>query len=373
MEITAFNKCITHIVSVLPKNTSFYDDEVANYNFSEKQSLALKSIMGFDRHRIAKDTQLASTFAIAGVQHLLNIGAIEKCEINALIYVTESPDYFVPMTSSLIANALNLSDDLLCYDVNSGCSGYVAGLIQAFSLLELQGIEKVVLVNADVLSKKTNIKDRNSYPLIGDGGAVSIVTNAKSHSTVESKSGSSEGNLVESDLNNPIYIRQKLYHEYAKSIIIEAGGFALPATAETARETQQPDKNIRSLENLVMKGADIFSLVMEFVPEMTEALLKQTHLRLEDIDAFLFHQPNSFMVKKLQEKLGLDEKRLPSNIVPNFGNGSSITIPLNACFNFTVDELKDKTVMMAGFGVGLNVSALIMRLENLQHLEIIEI
>lgn len=370
MEITAFNKCITHIVSVLPKNTSFYDDEVANYNFSKKQSLALKSIMGFDRHRIATPDQLASTFAIAGVEHLLNIGAITREEINAIVYVTESPDYFVPMTSSLIANALNLSDDLLCYDINSGCSGYVAGLIQAFSLLELQGIEKVVLVNADVLSKKTNIKDRNSYPLIGDGGAVSIVTNCDFDST---QSGSSERNLVESDLNNPIYIRQKLYHEYAKSIIIEAGGFALPASVETARETQQPDKNIRSLENLTMKGADIFSLVMEFVPEMTEALLKQAHLRLEDIDAFLFHQPNSFMVKKLQEKLGLDEKRLPSNIVPNFGNGSSITIPLNACFNFTVDELKDKTAMLAGFGVGLNVSALIMRLENLQHLEIIEI
>ena len=81
----------------------------------------------------------------------------------------------MPATSSLIQGRLGLKQDMLCLDINQACAGFVIGLIQAFMLLEQESINKVVLVNADVLSRKASPKDRNIYPLIGDGAAITIV------------------------------------------------------------------------------------------------------------------------------------------------------------------------------------------------------
>jgi 3-oxoacyl-[acyl-carrier-protein] synthase III len=86
-----------------------------------------------------------------------------------------SPDYFMPATSSIIQGRLKLNQDMVCLDMNLACSGFVVGLIQAFMLLEQESIRKVVLINGDVLSRKTSPKDRNIYPLVGDAASITIL------------------------------------------------------------------------------------------------------------------------------------------------------------------------------------------------------
>ena len=149
------NKRISGILTVLPKNEVAFEDEAENYNFSVKQSMKLKKIMGYEKHRIVEGDTSVSDLCIFGMRQLLDEGLISGDDIDALILVTQTPDYYMPPTSNVIQGELGLKQDMLCLDINQGCAGYLVGLIQAFNLLEQDSIKKVALLNADVLSRRT--------------------------------------------------------------------------------------------------------------------------------------------------------------------------------------------------------------------------
>lgn len=349
-----YNKKISSILTVLPENESLYDDEIQNYNFPPKKSLKLKELMGFNKHRLAPKGMLASDLAVAGLKKLFSDNVIKPEEIDALVYVTLSPDYFLPQTSHIIQHKAGLKEDLLCFDITQGCAGYIFGLIQAFMLLDNPAIKKVALVNSDILSQKVNPKDRNSFPLIGDAASVTIIERSQKE--------------------NNIFCYCKTFGEGAKSLIIPAGGFAQPCTEETRKDIIQEDGNIRNAENLVMEGASVFSFVQEKAPKMVNALLESAKLNKEDIDYFMFHQPNKFMLEKLADKIGVSYDKLPNNIVENFGNASSVTIPTAICFNIAKEITnKNLKLMLAGFGVGLSIAGLIIDTEKLDYCQMMDL
>jgi 3-oxoacyl-[acyl-carrier-protein] synthase-3 len=175
MHLKFNNKKITGILTVVPENEVHFSDGIKNYNFSEKQSLKLAKIMGYGSTRIANEDTCVSDLCIFGLQHLFADKLLNKDDIDALILVTQSPDYFLPATSNVIAGALGLGEDVFCVDINQGCAGYEVGLMQAYMLLDQESINNVVLLNADVLSKKVSLKDRNSRPLVGDGASITVV------------------------------------------------------------------------------------------------------------------------------------------------------------------------------------------------------
>jgi 3-oxoacyl-[acyl-carrier-protein] synthase-3 len=279
---------------------------------------------------------------------------LHKDEIDALILVTQSPDYIMPPTSNIIQGNLKLKRDMICMDINQGCAGYIIGLIQAFSLLEQESINKVILLNADVLSRKVSKKDRNSNPLIGDGASVTI---------------------VEKDNTADLFIfgNIKMNGEGADALMIPAGGFKLPSTVETSAMEIDSNGNFRSKDNLVMKGDEVFNFVQTEVPPMIEDLLKNAQISINDIDYFMFHQPNKFMLQKLADKMGVDRNKMPNNIVENFGNSSGVSIPTAICFNLREKLLSDYyKICLAGFGVGLTWGSLLLDIGELPFCEIIE-
>lgn len=354
MNFSFFGKKISSVITVLPENESYFDDEMPLYNFPERKSKILKELMGYNKHRIATSNQIASDFIIAGFKKLFEDKIISPQEIDVLIYITQSPDYLVPQTSTIIQHQVGLKKDILCFDLNQGCAGFLHGLFQAFFMLENPNIHKVAIANSDILSHKVNKKDRNSYPLVGDGGSIVIVE--------------------KSDVDNEIFCFNQTFGENALAISIPAGGFKLPSTDETARDFEDEDGNIRNLNNLVMQGASVFSFVQEYVPVMVESLFEKSKLKEKDIDFFIFHQPNKFMLEKLADKLKIPHQKMPNNIVENFGNGSGITIPLNMCFNLndrlTKEGLK---ICFGGFGVGLTLAGMIMDVEKIPYLNLISL
>ena len=131
--------------------------------------------------------------------------------------------------------------------------------------------------------------------------------------------------------------------------------------------------NFRSLNNLVMKGDDVFNFVQREVPPMIDHLIEQANINKEDIDWFMFHQPNKFMLQKLADKLEVPREKMPANIVENFGNASGVTVPTNISYNLGDDVVNgSKKVCVAGFGVGLTWSSLILELNKLSFNQIIE-
>lgn len=353
MDLKFKNRKITGILTVLPKKEVFFEDEIENYNFSRAKSMKLKRAMGYKKRRIVEEGVCASDLAVHGLKYLIDNGKLEKDDIDVLLYVSQSPDHFMPPTSNIIQGELGLKKNMVCLDINQGCNGYIVGLQQAFLFLEQENINKVVLVNADVLSHKVSPHDRNSNPLIGDGASVTVVE--------------------KSDEDNEIFSSVKMDGANARVLLIPAGGFRMPSNEDTARMQEDDNGNIRSLDNLVMEGSLVFNFVQSEVPPLIEEVLATSGMAKDSIDYYLFHQPNRFMVHKLADKIGVERDKMPANIVENFGNASSVSIPTNISYNLGDELVNNKyKVCLSGFGVGLSWGAIVMELGNMDFNEIIE-
>lgn len=337
------NKKMSGILSIFPEQEILFENEVSNYSFPVHQTMRLKSIMGYRKHRIVKPDTAVSDLCVFGMNYLFEHGYLRKEDVDAMILVTQSPDYYMPPTSNVIQGELDLKKDLLCMDINQGCCGYLLGLMQAFLLLELGHIKKVALLNADILSQKVSKRDRNSYPLIGDAATITIVEN--------------------SEQQNSIYFN--LYMDGSRNHVLKipAGGFRLPADSRTAEVRDCGDGNLRSQEHLVMDGAEVFQFAQQEVPPMIEELKSYAGIEDNDIDYYLFHQPNRFMLEKLAARMGVAKEKMPMNIVTEYGNSSGCTIPVNIVHNLggglTSHVYK---CCLAGFGSGLTWSSMIMDL-----------
>ncbi len=346
MEFLYKNKRISGIISILPSNEIRFEDEIDNYNFSVAKSMKLKMAMGYNKHAIVDDNVCTSDLCVYGLEYLIENELINKEDIDALVLVTQSPDYIMPPTSNVIQGKLGLKHDIICMDINQGCAGFIIGLMQSYMLLDQPSINKVVLLNADILSKKVSKRDRNSNPLIGDGASVTIVERSQQDTTIY-------GNI-------------RMMGEFADALMIPAGGFKQPSTIETAIMKEDENGNFRSLDNLVMKGDAVFNFVQTDVPPMIEEVLLSAGLDKNEIQYYLFHQPNRFMLQKLADRLNVSRDKMPNNIVENFGNSSGVTIPINITFNLGDRLLTESMkVCLAGFGVGLTWGALILEVGNL--------
>jgi len=352
MNLAFTHKRITGILTVLPQNEVKFEDGIENYNFSAAKSMKLKMAMGYNNRRIVKGHVTSSDLCIHGLSYLFDTGKLAKEEIDALILVTQTPDYIMPPTSNIIQGHFGLKEDMLCLDINQGCSGYIVGLIQAFLLLEQTNINKVVVLNADVLSPKVSVRDRNSNPLIGDAASVTIVEKTNEDGVVF-------GNIKMNGLG-------------AMALNIPAGGARLPNSAETAVQEEDANGNFRSKDHLVMKGDEVFNFVQTEVPPMIASLLEKASTSKEDVDYFMFHQPNKFMLQKLADKIGVPREKMPSNVVENFGNASGVTIPLAITHNLGEKlEHNQYNLCLAGFGVGLTWASLLIQVGKLQFCETI--
>jgi 3-oxoacyl-[acyl-carrier-protein] synthase-3 len=341
------NKRISGVLTVLPQNEVFFEDEMHHYNFTKEKSLKLKKTMGFNKKRIVKSGVTGSDLCIYGLNYLFENNLLEKSEIDAIILVTQTPDYIMPPTSNVIQGKLGLKEDMICLDINQGCAGYVIGLIQGFMMLEQSSINKVVLLNADVLSPKVSKKDRNSNPLIGDAASVTILEPSKTFQNI---------NCV-----------LKMNGKNAFALQIPAGGAKLPNSIETAEMYEDIHGNFRSKDHLCMKGDEVFNFVQTEVPLLIDEVIKLAKIDKKEIDYFMFHQPNKFMLKKLLDKIEITEDRAPTNIVENYGNSSGVTIPLAITHNISKKlEQNELNVCLSGFGVGLTWASIIMKIGPLE-------
>jgi 3-oxoacyl-[acyl-carrier-protein] synthase-3 len=352
LNFTYYNKRVSGILTVLPRHEITFEEEMGCYNFSPAKSLKLKMAMGYSKHRIVDDGTNVSDLCVHGINYLLNEHLLQKEDISALILVTQSPEHFMPPTSNIIHGKLNLDTSVLCMDINQGCAGFILGLMQAYMLLDQACIKKVVLMNADVLSRKVSKRDRNSNPLIGDAACITVVERSQDPTTIHA--------VINMD-GKEAYVLQ-----------IPAGGFKMPCSAETAEMKEDDNGNFRSLENLVMEGDKVFNFVQTAVPPMIEELLAFSGKKADDIDYYLFHQPNKFMLHKLADKIGIPREKMPANIVENFGNASGASIPTNVSFNLADKALVNMyDVCFAGFGVGLTWAAVEQKIGKLMFNQII--
>lgn len=342
---------ITGMAAAVPKNT------IDNYKytkfFPEADVKDIVDKVGIKERRFAPEGLCASDLCFAAAEQIIEDLAIDKDEIDLLVFVSQTPDYRMPATSITLQHRLGLGKHVAAFDISLGCSAFVYGMSVIYGLMQTGGFRKALLLDGETRSRVYSPKDRKTAFLFGDGGVAAIIEQddkfGESYFSLNSDGGLS--NLIK----------------------IDAGGYRNPSSVDSLTEKVVDEHgNIRTDEHGYMNGADVFNFVLKEIPKNFKSVLKQSNNTNETIDFNVFHQANAYMNSYLARKLKLENNKVPSCLA-QFGNTSSVSIPLTI-----VSELQDKLkghnkLMLCGFGVGMSWATAQINVEDCVISDLVEI
>lgn len=328
---------ILGIEYALPDKT-LSNDELAS-TFQTWTAGKIYDKTGIESRHIASENETAGDLGAIAAERLLDSGLVERSVVDFLILVTETPDYLIPPTACVMQERLGLKKSCGAFDINLGCSGFVYGLAVAKGLVDTGIARNVLLVTADTYSKHINELDKSTRTIFGDAAAATLV-------------GVGGMQIGEFDLGTDGGGEGLLR--------IPAGGARRPRDAWTSIE-QEVEGNVRSAENLYMDGTGVFEFTIREVPESVRRLLELEDLNKKDVDLFVFHQANRYMLDFLRRVMRLDEERCYVNMADT-GNTVSASIPIALKRAIEDGSLRSgMTVVLCGFGVGLSWGATTIR------------
>lgn len=305
-------------------------------NILEKTGIAARSVAAPD--------ECASDLGVAAARLLFESGVCAPGEVDFLLFCTQSPDYFLPSTACVVQDRLGLRLDCGAVDLNQGCSGFVYGLALAKSLVETGVARHILLITADTYTKFLNRRDRSVRTLFGDGAAATLIAAAES----------------EEEVVGPFVFGTD--GRGAQNLIVPAGGMRRPFDPEAMTEAEAERGNWRSPCDLYMNGPEIFNFTLRTVPHALERLLARANLALEEIDYFVLHQANKFMLERLRAKMRIPAEKFCIDLETS-GNTVSSTIPLALQRANEAGRIKQgDRVALVGFGVGYSWAATIARI-----------
>lgn len=298
---------------------------------------------GISRRRIATKEEFASDMGVRAAEKIFATGICNKDEIDYLLFCTQSPDYFLPTTACLMQDRLGLSTKCGALDFNLGCSGYIYGLGLAKGLVETGQAKKVLLITAETYSKYIHPGDKSVRTLFGDAAAATLI----------------QGASVSEPLIGPFAYGTD--GRGGKNLMVPTGGLRIMRTDESAKTIKDENGNLRSQDNLYMNGPEIFTFTLLRVPALVKEILAVSGKSMEEIDLFVFHQANKFMLENLRKKIKIPEDKFFMSF-KNYGNTVSSTIPIALKDAQSEGKLKSgDLVMLVGFGVGYSWGATLIR------------
>lgn len=323
--MAAFIKAISYY---LPEKIVTNDELVADFPEWTVEKIVEK--VGVKQRHIAGEEKISDMAVKASEKLFSENPDIDRKSIDFVLVCTQSPDYFLPSTACLIQTRLGLTTKCGAFDFNLGCSGYEYGLAVAKGFIEAGIAKNVLFITSEAYNKHLHPRDKGNRTIFGDAATATIVSDegfAKIGDFILGTDGSG-----------------------AENLIVKTGGMAYPEKANDL--VFDEDGNPRSSDFLYMNGGEIFSFTLLTVPKMVKQTLEKNKLTKDDIDLYVFHQANRFMLNHLRKKLKIDEDRFFLNM-ENIGNTVSSTVPI-ALSNAKAQGKLFGNVLIAGFGVGLS-------------------
>lgn len=288
--------------------------------------------VGIAERRVVEDNEFTSDLAVAAARQLFQENQLNPDDIDFLILCTQSPDYFLPTTACLVHERLSLPTKAGAVDINQGCSGFVYGISLAKGLITSGDATNVLLITAETYSRFLHPGDKGNRSIFGDAAAATLVTALPGGGKINKIVVGTDG-------------------RGAKNLIVKNGAMRFPKTADQSLREDQ-DGNLFNDNCLYMNGTEIFNFTLESVPALVNDILERNQLRQEDIDLFVFHQANRFMLEYLRKKIKISPERFVIHM-ENCGNTVSSTIPIAMKHALTEGRIKaGDRVLVAGFGVG---------------------
>lgn len=332
-------------MKIFIKGISYYLPEKVLTNedlvkvFPEWSVEKVASKIGIHERHIAARNETASDMAAAAAEKLIDEYKIDRNCIDFILLCTQSPDYFLPTSSCLIQDRLGLRTDTGALDFNQGCSGFIYGLSLAKGLICAGIAKNVLLLTSETYSKYIHERDKGNLTIFGDAAAATLI----------STDGYAE--LMEFSLGTD--------GRGAKNLIVETGGLRCVNAKKSI--TWDEGGNPVSPDHLFMNGTEIFNFTLDTVPLLIDEIFSKNGLKQEDIDLFVLHQANRYMMEFLRKKLRIAPEQF-YYYLEKVGNTVSSTIPIAIKEGMNDGSiLPGKRVLLAGFGVGYSWGGTILK------------
>lgn len=311
------------------------------------------STTGIKSRRIAAKDITTSDLCQKASESLIESLGWCKSDIDALVFVTQTPDYILPATSCVLQEKLGLSSNCFTLDISLGCSGWVYGLSVLAALMQNGCIKRGLLLAGDTCSKTGSRDDKSVYPLFGDcGTATALEYDEKS-----------QGLKFNMNTDGAGY----------DDIIIRDGGYRNPTTHNSLDVIEVEHDIKRSRLHCELNGMNVFSFGITKVPKSVKSLCSHFGIDMETVDLFSFHQANMMMNEMIRKKLKIPADKVPY-CMDEFGNTSSASIPLALISRERQKMIAGKLSHIAcGFGVGLSWGSVAFTTDRIAVPEIIEL
>ena len=288
--------------------------------------------VGVDSRHAAAEDETAGDMAEKAAMKLFDEYGISPSEIDFLMLCTQSPDYFLPSTSCILQDRLGIPTSAGSFDYNLGCSGCIYGLAMAKGLIAAGIAKNVLLLTAETYNKYLHPSDKSNRSIFGDGAAACLISTegfAEIGEFVLGTDGSGANNLI-----------------------VKTG--AARQKVVTGKSMEDDEGHICYDDYLYMNGGAIFNFTLDAVPTMMAQILDKNKIQKDDVDYYVFHQANKFMLNTIRKICALPKDKFYVNLTET-GNtvSSTVLIGLKDCLANSTVKTGDK-VMITGFGVGLS-------------------
>ena len=288
--------------------------------------------VGVDARHLASKGETAGDMAEKAAHILFEEYDIDSQSIDFIMLCTQSPDYFLPSTACILQDRLGIPTSAGAFDYNLGCSGCIYGMAIAKGLIAAGISKNVLLLTAETYNKYLYPQDKSNRSIFGDGAAACLISTdgfAEIGEFVLGTDGSGANNLI-----------------------VKTG--AARQKSATKQSMEDEEGHIWYDDYLYMNGSAVFNFTLDAVPAMMKDILARNGVGRDEIDYYIFHQANKFMLDTIRKVCILPKDKFYVNLATT-GNtvSSTVLIGMKDCLDNTVIKTKDK-VMVAGFGVGLS-------------------
>lgn len=296
--------------------------------------------VGVNSRHLAAEDETAGDMAEKAARRLFAEYGISPNEIDFVMLCTQSPDYFLPSTACILQHKLGIPTTTGAFDYNLGCSGCIYGLAMAKGLIAAGIAKNVLLLTAETYSKYLHPSDKSNRSIFGDGAAACLIS-TEGFAEVGEFSLGTDG-------------------RGADKLIVRTGASRCRNT--TGQGETDDEGHIRYDDFLYMDGGGIFNFTLDAVPAMIADLLAKNSMAQEEIDWYVFHQANKFMLNTIRKVCALPKDKFYINLEET-GNtvSSTVMIGLKQCMESGMIH-QGMQVMVAGFGVGLSWGGTILKL-----------
>lgn len=320
----AYIKAISYY---LPEKIVTNEELVADFPEWTVEKIATK--VGVNQRHVATEEETATDLAIKAAEKLFEDNPdISRESIDFVVLCTQSPDYFLPSSACVIQDKLGIPTTCGAFDFNLGCSGYVYGLAIAKGLIAGGIAHNVLLLTGETYNKYLHPRDKGNRTIFGDAATATVVSTegfAEIGNFALGTNGAGANNLI-------VKTGASRHHEKIGDLTFDENG------------------NPFSSDYLFMNGAEIFTFTQKNVPVVVKNTLEKNGLEQDDVNMFVFHQANSYMLNFLRKKIKIMPERFYINM-GNIGNTISNSIPI-ALTDARAENILHGHVLICGFGVG---------------------